>query len=289
MSFCDRSNDLVQRVESTLDALLPAVGIEPARLHEALRYPVFNGGKRIRPLLCYASAEALDLPRHRIDAMAASVELIHCYSLIHDDLPAMDDDDLRRGRPSVHRAFDEATAILAGDALQTLAFEALARAEAPTAASLLLAQAAGSRGMVGGQAMDLAFESTRPSAEALKTMYGKKTGALIRAAVMLPTSWLERDDEPAVRALSAYADSVGLAFQIVDDLLDIEGDTDEIGKPAGSDAEREKATWPAMVGIEAARAEADLLTERAWQALGSLPGDTDGLRWLGERILVRTN
>lgn len=289
MSFHERADELVQRVESTLDRLLPAADTQPAHLHEALRYPVFNGGKRIRPLLCYASAEALGIPHHRVDAMAASVELIHCYSLVHDDLPAMDDDDLRRGRPAVHRAFDEATAILAGDALQTLAFEALARADAPSAASLVLAEAAGSRGMVGGQAMDLAFESTRPSAEALKTMFGKKTGALIRAAVMLPSTWVARGDRHAVDSLSDYADSVGLAFQIVDDLLDIEGDTAQIGKPAGSDAEREKATWPAMVGVEAARAEADRLTTGAWRALESLAGDTDGLRWLGERILMRKN
>ena len=289
MSFRDRVDELVQRVESTLDRLLPAPDSPPERLHQALRYPVFNGGKRIRPLLCYASAEALGIPHQRVDSMAASVELIHCYSLVHDDLPAMDDDDLRRGKPAVHRAFDEATAILAGDALQTLAFEALARAGAPPSASLLLAEASGSRGMIGGQAMDLAFESTRPTAEALKAMFSKKTGALIRAAVLLPASWLDRGDDLNVGALSDYADSVGVAFQIVDDLLDIQGDTAQIGKPAGSDAERNKATWPAMVGTEAARAEADRLTGRAWKALDSLSGDTDGLRWLGERILVRNN
>jgi len=201
----------------------------------------------------------------------------------------MDDDDLRRGKPSVHRAFDEATAILAGDALLTLAFEALGRAGAAPGAVRLLAEAAGSRGMVGGQAMDLAFESTQPSADALRAMFSRKTGALIRAAVMLPSTCEHSAEERAVSALRDYAESVGLAFQIVDDLLDIEGRTEEIGKPAGSDAERGKATWPAMVGIDAARAEADRLAANAWQALESLPGDTEGLRWLGRRIVERRN
>jgi len=289
MPFPERASDYVERVESTLDELLPPDSAEPERLHRALRYPVFNGGKRIRPLLCYAAARALAVPIERVDAMAAAVELIHCYSLVHDDLPAMDDDDLRRGKPSVHRAFDEATAILAGDALLTLAFEGLGRAGAAPEAVRLLAEAAGSRGMVGGQAMDLAFESTQPTADALRAMFARKTGELIRAAVMLPSTCEHAAEERAISALRDYAESVGLAFQIVDDLLDIEGRTEEIGKPAGSDAERGKATWPAMVGIDAARAEANRLAARAWRALDSLPGDTEGLRWLGRRIVERRN
>ena len=218
--------------------------------------------------------------------MAAAVELIHCYSLVHDDLPAMDDDDLRRGKPTVHKAFDEATAILAGDALLTLAFEGMARDRVPAGAIAELAVAAGSTGMVGGQAMDLAFEATKPGREALESMFRKKTGALIRAAVVMPVAE-HGADNPSHRALSEYAEAIGLAFQIVDDLLDVEGSTAEIGKPAGSDEARDKATWPALFGLEASRRYADELTESAWSALERLPGSTDGLRWLGERILKR--
>lgn len=286
MGFSDRASAYIERVEATLDRWLPAESAEPQALHAALRYAVFNGGKRIRPLLAFAAAEAADLPPNHVDAMAAAVELIHCYSLVHDDLPAMDDDDLRRGKPTVHKAFDEATAILSGDALLTLAFEGMARDRVPADAIAELAVAAGSVGMVGGQAMDLAFEATTPTREALESMFRKKTGALIRAAVVMPVA--ERGPEdPAYRALSEYAEAIGLAFQIVDDLLDIEGSTEEIGKPAGSDEARDKATWPALFGTEASRRHADELTRSAWSALERLPGDTDGLRWLGERIVQR--
>ncbi|HKL52255.1 MAG TPA: farnesyl diphosphate synthase [Wenzhouxiangellaceae bacterium] len=286
MGFSDRANGYIDRVETTLDRWLPADSSEPQPLHAALRYAVFNGGKRIRPLLAFAAAEAADLPPSEVDAMAAAVELIHCYSLVHDDLPAMDDDDLRRGKPTVHKAFDEATAILAGDALLTLAFEGMAHDRVPARAIGELASAAGSAGMVGGQAMDLAFEATKPTREALESMFRKKTGALIRAAVVMPVAERGADD-PCLRALGEYAEAIGLAFQIVDDLLDIEGSTEEIGKPAGSDAARDKATWPALFGLEASRRHADELTEAAWSALARLPGDTDGLRWLGERIVRR--
>ncbi|MBL36879.1 MAG: geranyl transferase [Xanthomonadales bacterium] len=286
MGFSERANGYIERVEATLDRWLPAESTEPRALHAALRYAVFNGGKRIRPLLSFAAAEAVGLSPKGVDAMAAAVELIHCYSLVHDDLPAMDDDDLRRGKPTVHKAFDEATAILAGDALLTLAFEGMARDRASSRAIGELAAAAGSGGMVGGQAMDLAFEATKPTREALETMFRKKTGALIRAAVVMPVAERGADD-PSHRALGEYAEAIGLAFQIVDDLLDIEGSTEEIGKPAGSDEARDKATWPALFGLEASRRHADDLTEAAWAALARLPGDTDGLRWLGERIVRR--
>lgn len=286
MGFSDRASAYIERLEATLDRWLPAESSEPRVLHEALRYAVFNGGKRIRPLLSFAACEAADLPPTRAEAMAAAVELIHCYSLVHDDLPAMDNDDLRRGKPTVHKAFDEATAILAGDALLTLAFEGMARDRISAEAIAELAAAAGSSGMVGGQAMDLAFEATTPSRGALETMFRKKTGALIRAAVVMPVA--ERGSaDPAYQALSEYAEAIGLAFQIVDDLLDIEGSTEEIGKPAGSDKARDKATWPSLFGAEASRRHADELIESAWSALERLPGDTEGLRWLGERIVKR--
>lgn len=286
MGFSDRANGYIKRVEATLDGWLPAASSEPQALHAALRYAVFNGGKRIRPLLSFAAAEATNLPASRVDPVASAVELIHCYSLVHDDLPAMDDDNLRRGKPTVHKAFDEATAILAGDALLTLAFEGMARDNVSAQAIAELAVSAGSAGMVGGQAMDLAFEATTPTREALETMFRKKTGALIRAAVVMPVAELGADD-PFHRALSDYAEAIGLAFQIVDDLLDIEGSTEKIGKPAGSDAARDKATWPALFGIDASRRHADQLTEAAWSALDRLPGPTEGLRWLGERIVRR--
>jgi geranylgeranyl pyrophosphate synthase len=287
MPFSERADDLRQRVETRLDDWLPAVDSEPESLHRALRYAVFNGGKRIRPLLAFAAAEAAGCPAQAADGPAAAVELVHCYSLVHDDLPAMDDDDLRRGQPTLHKAFDEATAILAGDALLTLAFEGLARGRSSADAIALLAEASGSRGMVGGQVMDLAFEKTRPDRDALERMFARKTGALIRAAVVMPAVAQHRSEPAVLEALEDYAGAIGIAFQIVDDLLDVEGTTEEIGKPAGSDLDHDKATWPALVGVETARADAERLIERAWNALQRLPGDTDGLRWLGERIVHR--
>jgi geranylgeranyl pyrophosphate synthase len=286
MHFSDRAEQLRQRVDRHLQAWLPEASTEPESIHQAMRYAVFNGGKRMRPLLAYAAAEATACAVDAADAPAAAVELVHCYSLVHDDLPAMDDDDLRRGQPTLHKAFDEATAILAGDALLTLAFEGLAHHGATAETLALLARAAGSRGMVGGQVMDLAFESSRPDRDALERMFARKTGDLIRAAVVMPAMW-GGASRGAVDALNQYAWSIGVAFQIVDDLLDVEGTTEQIGKPAGSDIGHGKATWPALAGAQAARADAERLIEQAWEALESLPGDTDGLRWLGERIVRR--
>ena len=288
MHFSDRADQYHARVESTLQRWIPAGNVEPESLHRALRYAVFNGGKRIRPLLTFATAEAIDMAIEDVDPMAAAVELIHCYSLVHDDLPAMDDDDLRRGKPTLHRAFDEATAILAGDALLTLAFEGMARANAPGPAIAELATAAGSLGMVGGQVMDLAFEASRPTRDSLQTMFRKKTGALIRAAVVMPAADRATGD-PVRQALIDYSEAIGLAFQIVDDLLDIEGSTEEIGKTAGSDRAKEKATWPELFGVDAARAHADELMDTARSALTRLPGRSEGLQWLGERIVHRSS
>jgi geranylgeranyl pyrophosphate synthase len=288
MHFPDRADQYRARVESTLERWIPAQDVEPQSLHRALRYAVFNGGKRIRPLLTFAAAEAIDMAIEDVDPMAAAVELIHCYSLVHDDLPAMDDDDLRRGKLTLHRAFDEATAILAGDALLTLAFEGMARANAPGPAIAELAAAAGASGMVGGQIMDLAFEASRPTRDSLQIMFRKKTGALIRAAVVMPAADRATGD-PVRQALIDYSEAIGLAFQIVDDLLDIEGSTEEIGKTAGSDRAKEKATWPELFGVDAARVHANELMDTARSALTRLPGRIEGLQWLGERIVHRTS
>ncbi|MDT8438747.1 MAG: polyprenyl synthetase family protein [Wenzhouxiangellaceae bacterium] len=287
MNFADRAQSCIARVEATLERALPRPNPGHSSLPQAMRHAVLNGGKRMRPLLAFAAAEALELPLEAADAPAAAVELVHCYSLVHDDLPAMDDDALRRGQPTVHVAFDEATAILAGDALLTLAFGVLADAGCPASVCAVLARAAGADGMVGGQALDLAFESTRPTPEALADMFGKKTGALIVAAVDMPAALEHSVDDPARRALRDYAEAIGLAFQIVDDLLDLEVATEQLGKPAGSDLEHDKATWPAVFGVDAARREAQRQRERAAAALALLPGDTDGLAWLAQRIVER--
>ena len=288
MPFEDRIQTLVQRVERTLDEWLPPEQAKPESLHQAMRYAVLNGGKRIRPLLCYASAELLELDYERVDAIAATVELIHCYSLVHDDLPAMDDDDLRRGKPTVHKAFDEATAILCGDALHTLAFGGLAKSGANGQSILYLAKACGSQGMAGGQALDLLFESTRPGKDDIEHMFSLKTGALLTASVMLPALEYRNVDDPVLAPLQAFAESVGLAFQIIDDLLDVEGTSEQIGKPAGSDEALEKASWPILFGVEAAHERAQQLVDAAASSLNRLDGNTEGLKWLAQRILRRT-
>lgn len=260
------------RVETTLDALLPAASIEPTKLHEAMRYSALGGGKRIRPLLTYATGEALGIEPTRLDYPACAVELIHAYSLIHDDLPSMDDDDLRRGRPSCHRAFDEATAILAGDALQALAFQALAEAPGIEAAQRIamveaLARASGSRGMVGGQALDLAAEGQRLDVAMLEHIHIHKTGALIRASVQMGLLAHPGIADDQAERLDRYAKCIGLAFQIQDDVLDVEGDTALIGKTVGRDQVLDKATYPALVGLAEAKEMAANLTREAIEAL----------------------
>ena len=248
------------RVEGVLErALAPAPGT-PERLVAAMRYSVLGGGKRIRPLLVYGAGHALGADATRSDAAAAAVELIHAYSLIHDDLPAMDDDALRRGRPTCHIAFDEATAILAGDALQALAFELLAgdplHAASPGASVTMLhrlGQACGAQGMAGGQALDLAAVGTRLSLEELERMHRCKTGALIRASVVLGALAAGCEDLSLLAAFDRYGDAVGLAFQIRDDILDVEGTTEVIGKARGADAAREKPTYPSILGLEQSR------------------------------------
>ncbi len=276
-----RIDALTRQINGVLEAHLPTGDVAPERLHEAMRYAVFNGGKRIRPLFSYGAASALQLEEDQVDTVAAAVELIHAYSLIHDDLPAMDDDDLRRGKPSVHRQFDEALAILAGDALQALAFRVLVSggSENAGAAVTALADACGSVGMAGGQAIDLAGVGETLSLDELTAMHRLKTGALIRCALSLPALMYGADDD-CVGALSQYGDAVGLAFQIHDDVLDVEGSTEELGKPSGSDIGSNKPTFPACIGLDASRAMAARLVQEARDQLTLLPGDTDLLAYL---------
>jgi len=272
------------RVERALEAALPPPDDAPQRLHRAMRHAVLGGGKRMRPLLVYATGTAFGVDEAALDAPAAAVELIHAYSLVHDDLPAMDDDALRRGRPTVHVAFDEATAILAGDALQSLAFETLAGAALPDAARVAmlreLAAASGARGgMCGGQALDIDAVGTRLDVAALQRMHAAKTGALIRASVRLG-ALAAGVDEARRAALDDYADALGLAFQIRDDILDVEGDAAVIGKTAGKDAARGKPTYPTLLGLDASRHPLPSLATRMRVALertGAAPAQLQAL------------
>lgn len=260
------------RVDATLAALFDSrPAIEP-RLEAAMRHGLLVGGKRLRPLLVYLAGRALGADDDALDAPAAAIELIHAYSLIHDDLPAMDDDDLRRGQPTVHKAFDEATAILAGDALQALAFEVLASRSHPRLGSLVttLAVASGREGMVAGQALDLAAVGGLPDAEALAYMHSHKTGALIVAAVRLGGLITADETDPRLTALTRYARAAGLAFQIHDDVLDVTGDTATLGKVSGADAARAKPTYPSLLGLEGAQHKAQALVDEAISALAPL-------------------
>lgn len=291
--FKDRVVAYTTRVNERLDVALPAATIRPARLHDAMRYAVLNGGKRVRPLLVYAAGECLGVNPNLLDAPAVAIELIHAFSLVHDDLPAMDDDDLRRGKPTVHKQYDEATAILAADALQPLAFSILAKLDgAPAAAPIqlvqLITEACGSTGMTGGQSIDLDSEGMTLSAADLEHMYSLKTGALIHAAIVSPT--LLREDLAAadIEALDAFGRDIGVVFQIKDDILDVEGETQVIGKPAGSDQALNKATYPALFGIEASRARCDELLSQALGNLDQIGASAAPLRWLARYIVERS-
>jgi farnesyl diphosphate synthase len=268
------------RAERELAARLPAVDVQPSRLHEAIRYSVLGGGKRVRPALVYATGAALGLPESMLDGAACALELIHAYSLVHDDLPAMDNDDLRRGRPTCHKAFDEATAILVGDSLQVQAFELLASGSGlPSDPRVrlklvqLLATASGTSGMAGGQALDLAAIGRKLSLPEVEEMHVRKTGALIHACVMMAAACAPHLPETVERALDEYARAIGLAFQIQDDLLDVEGDVAVIGKATGADHALDKPTYPSVAGIEASRQRMHELHARALAAL-----ETSGLR-----------
>jgi len=278
------------RVEAALDARLPQASTVPERLHAAMRYSALGGGKRVRPALAYATGELLGVPPEALDAAAAALEMIHVYSLVHDDLPAMDDDDLRRGRPTCHRRYDEATAILAGDALQVLAFASLAEAPAPAGARVralkLLADASGTAGMAGGQAIDLGAVGIALSAAEVEDMHRRKTGALITASVLVPATLAEAPAQLCA-TLAEFAASLGLAFQIVDDILDVEGDPRLLGKAVGADEARCKPTYPAAAGLAGARARADELHAEALRALAPLPPEADMLRWLAGYVVDR--
>ena len=282
------------RIEAALEHHLPAADIHPARLHQAMRYATLGGGKRIRPVLVYATGHAVQAPATRLDVPACAVEFIHAYSLVHDDLPAMDDDDLRRGRPTCHKAYDEATAILAGDALQTLAFQVLADAselDVPPTQRLrmldILARASGSRGMAGGQAIDLAAVGQDLDIAQLEDMHIHKTGALIRASVLLGALCAARLDESRFEQLDRYAKCIGLAFQIQDDILDEEGDTATLGKIAGADRARAKPTYPALLGLDGARRRAAELLDQARASLAGFGPEAEPLRGLAGYIVQR--
>ncbi|BCX82871.1 farnesyl diphosphate synthase [Methylomarinovum caldicuralii] len=284
------------RVEQALDRRLPPADKLPARLHQAMRYATLEGGKRLRPLLTYATGRALDVPLDTLDPPACAVEFIHVYSLIHDDLPAMDDDELRRGKPTCHVRFDEATAILAGDALQALAFEVLASdpqldvSPAQRVAMIdCLAKAAGAGGMVGGQAIDLASVGLQLDLPALELMHIHKTGALIRASVRLAALAKPGLDPEIGERLDHYAKCIGLAFQIQDDILDEESDTATLGKTQGKDRAQNKPTYPALLGLAGAKQKAGEMHEQAVAALEPLGEQADLLRALSLFIIQRRN
>lgn len=282
------------RAEEALDARLPGEDRMPERLHQAMRYSALGGGKRLRPLLTYATGVALGIPLEILDGPAAAVEMIHVYSLIHDDLPAMDDDSLRRGKPTCHIAYDEATAILAGDGLQALAFHVLATDPTitVTAAQRLamvecLATASGSFGMVGGQAIDLHSVGKQLDLPMLENMHIRKTGALIRASVRLATLASNvTQDEPSER-LDHYAKCIGLSFQIKDDILDEESDTQTLGKTQGKDRDNNKPNYPALLGMAGAKEKAQNMHEEALESLKSFGPEADLLRQLSQFIIDR--
>jgi farnesyl diphosphate synthase len=282
------------RMEHALASRLPESHLVPERLHAAMRYSVLGGGKRIRPALLFACARAVGLTENDVEAAACAIELMHVYSLVHDDLPAMDDDDMRRGRPTCHKAYDEATALLVGDALQPLAFQLLARDPSlPSAPAVrlrlidLLAQAVGTFGMAGGQAIDLSVQGKRLDITEVEDMHARKTGALIRASVLMAAECVPSLDPALDAAHNAFANAVGLAFQIQDDLLDVTGDASLLGKATGADRERDKPTHPAVIGIPASQHRMRLLHDQAIAALAPFAERADALRSLANWLLSR--
>lgn len=291
--FAQRLQALRDRVEQALEHCLPPVNATPARLHAAMRYATLNGGKRVRACLVYAAGQAAGALADTLDAPACAVELVHAYSLVHDDLPCMDDDELRRGKPTCHKAYDEATALLVGDALQSLAFDVLARDPKLGGGArrlqmvATLAQAIGSSGMAGGQAIDLESVGQELRLPALEDMHRRKTGALIRAAVLLGAQAGDTADDHCTRALERYAEAIGLAFQIADDILDVEGEAIHLGKNPGADQARAKPTYPALIGLEAAKAKAGTLRETALESLRPLGDNAKQLAALADYIIER--
>ena len=282
----------LSRTEDQLDRTLPAAGHSPQRLHQAMRYAALGGGKRMRPLLTYAAGHLFDAEEALLDAPAAAVEMIHAYSLVHDDLPAMDDDALRRGRPTTHIAFDEATAILAGDALQSQAFVLLATAPGSDAVRLgclqSLAQAAGAAGMCGGQALDIDATGHVQPLAALQRMHRLKTGALIRAAVRMG-ALCGNASQADLDRLDQFADALGLAFQVRDDILDIEASSEQLGKTAGKDVAQDKSTFPALLGMDGANAHLQALTTQMHAALAPYGERASALTALAHLAVERSH
>ena len=294
MSFESRLAQYQRSVEAALDYWLPGADIQPQNLHEAMRYAVLGNGKRIRPVLVYATGEAFGVELSALNGPACAVEMIHAYSLVHDDLPAMDNDDLRRGQPTCHKAFDQATAILAGDALQALSFHILAqdpaiRTDAGRRLQMMnaLANASGSRGMAGGQAIDLAAVGQQINLVELENMHVHKTGGLIRASVELGALSSPAAASDDVDKVCHYAHCVGLAFQVRDDILDIESDTATLGKTQGADVARNKPTYPNLLGMEGAKQTANDLYTEAIDSLSVFGAQADMLRAVADYIVNR--
>jgi geranylgeranyl pyrophosphate synthase len=282
------------RMEQALASRLPGADEVPTRLHEAMRYSVLGGGKRIRPALVFATGRTLGLQDAQVEAAACAIELVHVYSLVHDDLPAMDDDDLRRGRPTCHKAYDEATAVLVGDALQPLAFQLLARdPQLPADPAIrlklidLLAEASGTFGMAGGQAIDLSVQGQAIGISEVEQMHARKTGALIKVSVMMAAACVPTLSAALSQDLARFATAIGLAFQIQDDLLDVLGDVSTLGKATGADSARAKPTYPAVIGVEASQERMHKLHREALEALAPFGADADPLRLLAEWLLKR--
>ncbi len=296
----DQQNNRYQlRIEKALEGVLPlaANSESPNKLIDAMRYAVLGGGKRVRPLLVYATGEALGLPVDSLDKPALAIELMHAYSLVHDDLPCMDDDDLRRGRKTVHKAFDEATAVLTGDALQALSFDILSRSDDQVslknqlAMLNILAKASGVRGMVKGQAIDLAAVGQVLTERQLERMHSHKTGALIHASVLMATYCSNEKDNEEMEdkrlALKNYADAIGLAFQVRDDILDIQSDTETLGKQQGSDIAADKPTYPSIMGMDKAKGKLFSLHQSAIGSVESFGGEAELLRVIAAFIVKR--
>nr|WP_269800837.1 farnesyl diphosphate synthase [Pseudoalteromonas spongiae] len=281
------------RIEENLSALTPASHHTDEKLVAACRYSLLNGGKRLRPILVYLTGELFNADNADLDRIACAIECVHSYSLVHDDLPAMDDDELRRGRPTCHIAYDEATAILVGDALQCLAFETITESQfnGTTVNNQLkivntLANASGLLGMCGGQALDIAATDSVITLTQLEQVHKLKTGALLKSAIKMG-ALAGNANELEIAALARYAEAIGLAFQVQDDILDVEGDTHTLGKPQGSDIEANKATYPALLGIEGAKDKARNLVNQAINALSEIDADTGRLKAIAEYIIAR--
>lgn len=292
-TFNDWASDMQARMESVLDAHLPPASTSPIRLHEAMRYSTLGGGKRVRALLAYAAGEFCEAPLNKIDIPAAAVEIIHAFSLVHDDLPCMDDDDLRRGKPTTHKQYGDAMALLVGDALQSLAFQLISQTKHIKNATQklrmlhILALASGSRGMAGGQAIDIDSIGIPLTQAELEHMHIQKTGALIRAAALLGAYSADKAKDDKVKAVDHFAKSIGLAYQVIDDILDSEADTATLGKTAGKDQLNNKSTYVTILGLSAAKQLASELHANAMAALSFYGREADLLRHLANFITHR--